>query len=78
VLALLKQLQSLAATVARMREAQGRAAQAATARAAAEHLAAVGGRQSQAPAVAALIDVLSVPPPATASGPGHRPSARSR
>jgi hypothetical protein len=78
VLALLAQLQSLAATVARMREAQGRAAQAAAARAAAEHLAVAGGRQSQAPSVAALIDVLSVPPRATASGPGHRPSARSR
>jgi hypothetical protein len=78
VLALLAQLQSLAATVARSREAQGRAAQAAAARAAAEHLAAVGRRQSQAPAVAPLNDVLSVPPRVTASGPGHRPSARGR
>jgi hypothetical protein len=78
VLALLAQLQSLAVTVARMREAQGRAAQAAAARAAAEQLAVAGGRQSQAPSVAALVDVLSVPPRATAPGLGHRPSARSR
>jgi hypothetical protein len=78
VLALLEHLQSLAATVARMREAQGRAAQAAAARAAAEHLAAAGGRRSQAPAVAALIDVLSVPPRATSSGSGHRPPGRGR
>jgi hypothetical protein len=78
VLALLAQLQSLAATVARLREAQGRAAQAAAARAAAEHLAVAGGRQSRAPSVATVLDVLSVPPRATTPGPEHRPSARSR
>jgi hypothetical protein len=77
VLALLAQLQSLAATVARLREAQGRAAQAAAARAAAEHLAASARRQVQQPPAATLVD-LSVPSRVTAPGPAHRPAARSR
>ncbi len=75
VLALLAQLQSLAATVARLREAQGRAAQAAAARAAAEHLAASAPRQVQQPPAATLVD-LSVP--SRAPSPEHRGSARIR
>jgi hypothetical protein len=78
VLALLAQLQSLAATVANLREAQGRAAQAAAARAAAEHLAVAAGRQAQPPPAATLVDLLSVPARVAATGSGHRPSARSR
>jgi len=78
VLALLGQLQSLAATVASLREAQGQVAQAAAARAAAEHLAVAGGRQAQPPSVAPVVDLLSVPPRVTAPGPEHRPSAHGR
>jgi len=78
VLALLGQLQSLAATVASMREAQGQVAQAVAARAAAEHLLPAGGRQAQPPAVAPGVGLLSVPPRVTAPGPEHRPSAHSR
>jgi len=78
VLALLAQLQSLAIAVARMREAQGHAAQATAARAAAEHLAVAGGRQAQASSAAPVVDVRSVPPRATAPGAGHRASSRSR
>ena len=78
VLALLAQLQSLAATVASLREAQGRAAQAAAARAAAEHLAASARRQVQPPPAATMVDLLSVPSTATAPGPAHRPTARRR
>ena len=78
VLSLLTQLQSLAATVARLREAQGRAAQAAVARAAAEHLAVAAGRRAQTSSVATVVDLLSVPSSVTGPGPGHRSSARSR
>lgn len=78
VLALLAQLQSLAATVASLREAQGRAAQAAAARAAAEHLPGAVGRQAQPPPAATLVDLLSVPARVAATGPRHRSSGRSR
>jgi hypothetical protein len=78
VLALLAQLQSLAVTVASLREEQGRAAQAAAARAAAEHLAASARRQVQPPPAATMVDLLSVPSRATAPGPAHRPTARRR
>lgn len=78
VLALLAQMESLAATVASLREAQGRAAQAAAARAAAEHLAVARGRQAQSPSVTPVVDLLSVPPRVTAPGPEHRPSAHRR
>jgi hypothetical protein len=78
VLALLAQLQSLAATVASLREAQRRAAQAAAARAAAEHLAVAAGRQAQPPPAATLVDLLPVPQRVAATSPGHRASARSR
>lgn len=78
VLALLAQLQSLAATVASLREAQGRAAQAAAARAAAEHLAVAAGRQTQPPPAATMVDLLSVPARVTAQGLGHRPPPRGR
>lgn len=78
VLSLLTQLQSLAATVARLREAQGRAAQAAAARAAADRLAVAGRRRAQASSVTPMVDLLSVPSRVTGPGPGHRSSARSR
>jgi hypothetical protein len=77
VLALLAQLQSLAATVARLRETQGFAAQAAAARAAAEQLAGIGGRRAEAPSVVTLVDLLSAPSRAATPDLGHRPSARS-
>ncbi len=78
VLALLAQLQSLAATVARLRETQGFAAQAAAARAAAEQLAGVGGRRAEAPSVVTLVDLLSAPSRAATPDLRNRPSARSR
>ncbi len=78
VMALLGQLQSLATTVASLREAQGQVAQAAAARAAAEHLLPARGRPAQSPSAAPGVDLLSVPPRVTAPGPGHRPSAHSR
>ena len=78
VLALLAQLQSLAVTVASLREAQGRAAQAAAARAAAEHLAASARRPVQPPPAATMVDLLSVPSRATAPGPAPPPTARRR
>ena len=78
VLALLAQLQSLAATVASLRDAQGRAAQAAAAWTAVEHLAVVVGRQAESPPSATVVDLLSAPSRVTAPGRGHRSSARSR
>ena len=78
MLSLLSQLQSLAATVARLREAQGRAAQAAAAPAAAEHLAVAGGWQGQPSPAATAVDLLTVPPRVTTPDTGHRSSARSR
>ena len=77
VLALLAQLQSLAATVASLRDAQGRAAQAAAAWTAVEHLAVVVGRQAESPPSATVVDLLSAPSRVTAPGRGHRSSART-
>jgi len=78
LLKLLAQLQSLATAVAKLREAQGQAAQAAAALAAAEHLRVAEGRHAQAPSVPTMVDVLSVPTRATSPSQGHRPATRGR
>jgi hypothetical protein len=79
VLALLAQLQSLAATVARLRETQGLAAQAAAARAAAEKLAIARSAQGRVPTTrASSVRHLAYGAPAAAHRPAHRPAGPTR
>jgi hypothetical protein len=76
VLALLAQLQSLAATVARLRETQGLAAQAAAARAAAEQLAIAQPVQGRRVPIirASGVRLLAYGAPAAAHRPIYRPA----
>lgn len=73
LVALLVQLEILVVSVARLREAQGHAAQAAAARAAAERLVAATGRGRPAPQQAWVIDLAAhVVPPVRQAGAARR------